>query len=172
MAPPVAMGIGAVGSVVGGFVGAAGARQEGQAAYQAAQFNAMISEYNRQVAERNKRQAIAQADVEGSDQIRVNRRQLSSIRAAYGASGLDLTGSTLDVMEDTAMEQELDVKRIKYKGEITAIGYEDEGRQHQMKAQLSRMEGEAALRASKTKALSSIIGGVTGAASIFYKGVA
>lgn len=167
---PMMLGVAVAGSIATGVIGAVGAMQEADATNQAAQYNASIQDYNRKVSERNKITTLQQADAEAADLESKNRRTLSSIRAAYGASGLQLTGSTLDVMEDTAIEQQLDVSRVRYKGQLTAIGYDDEASNFAAKAQLERMKGESALQAGKIKAIGSVVSGVTNAASMFYKG--
>lgn len=145
--------IGAIASIAGGVVGAMGAQQSAQAQAAAANYNAKVSDRNAQVV-RN------QAAAEQMDKDFEHRRQLGAIRAAYGASGIDPAGSPLDVLQDTAMEQELEVKRVGYEGELRAIEQGD-------KATAFRMEAKAAKDAGAIGAISSIIGGVSGAARGF-----
>lgn len=132
-------------AVVGGIVGAIGALAQADAQSKAAQYNA-------QVAERNATAARAQAVSEGIDTVANNRRKLSSIRAAIGASGVDIAGSPLDVIGDSAIEGSLDVARVKYKGEVRAAGYD-------ANAQLSRMEASSAKTAGYFNAAGKLLGG-------------
>lgn len=150
------MAIGLIGGIMSGITGMMAAQAQGEAAAAAANQNAQIAEYNRQVAERNKATALAEADAEARDVSRENRRTMASIRAAYGASGLALEGSPLDVMEDTALEQELDVAKTRYKGQLRAIGYQDEAANYKMKAELHRMEAASAARSSRISAVGAL----------------
>ena len=158
------MAIGIVGSLVGGVVSAMGAAQTANANAAAARQNAEIAKYNQAVAQRNKNAALAQADAQAADQERTNARQLASIRSGYGASGLALEGSPLAVMEDTALEQELDVQKGKYKGQLTALGYEDEAANYKLKETLYDNEAESASRAGGISVVGAIFSGITGAA--------
>ena len=139
----------AVTSIIGGVVGAIGA-------IQAANAQAAAAEYNRQVEERNKRAVLQQGDQAAVDQTLENKRRLAAVRASYGAANIDLAGSPLDVIEDTAIEQELDVKRIRYKAELGAI-------EHQDAATRYKLEAENATKAGRISAVSSILGGFTSA---------
>jgi len=87
-----------------------------------------------------------------------NKRVLSSIRTLYGSSGVSMTGSALDVMIDTKREQELDVKRVGYKGELAQIEQRDA-------RNLALMSADNARAAGSISAISSILGGVGSAAS-------
>lgn len=133
----------AAASVASAVVGAMGAMQQGKAQSQAANYTA-------QVADRNAKVARQQAGVEQDDQRRENQRQLGAIRAAYGGSGVEMAGSPLDVLEDTAMEQELDVERIGYRGKLRALGETD-------KAALARAEGDNAKSAASISAAGSLL---------------
>lgn len=157
------MALGVVGSLVSGITGMMAAQAQADAAADAAEQNARIADYNRKVAERNKNTVLAEADAAASDKQRDNRRVMSSIRASYGASGLSLEGSPLDVMTDTALEQELDVSRTRYKGQLQAIGYEDEGNNYKLKAELHRMEAASASRAGSISAVGALFGGLANA---------
>jgi hypothetical protein len=147
-----------IGSVVSGVMGAIGAMQQANATANAADQNARIAEYNRSVAKRNASATLAATAQDMQDKQRQNARNLSSIRAAYGASGLALAGSPLDVLEDTALEQQLDVSKVGYKGELKAIGYKDEANNFAMKAELSRMEADSARAAGPISAIGNIFG--------------
>lgn len=105
--------------IAGTAISAIGAIRAGQA-------QAAAANYNAQVAERN---AFISRDQAAADEQRQRiqaRRKLGAMRAAYGASGISLEGSPLDVLEDSAAEAELDALTIRYKGGVGAMGYEAE----------------------------------------------
>lgn len=152
--------IGALASVVSGVVGAMGAMQQAEAQARAAEYNAKIQERNALIADQNRKQAIETADVAATDKRRDNRRVMAQMRAAYGASGIEMAGSPLDVLEDTALEQELDTQRIKYEGTLRAregaismLGMRED-------ATLQRMEASSARSAGGIAAIGSLVGGV------------
>lgn len=130
--------------IAAGIISGVGAAFQALSAGAAAKQNAAIADFNKQVALRNRQTALAVADAEARDKVREGRRQIGSIRAAYGASGLDLSGSPLDVLEDTVSEQMTDVRRTQYKGELKAAGYSDEAANYQMKSDLYKQEASFA----------------------------
>ena len=141
MASPVTMGLMAVSS---GFR-TLGAMNEGRAAQKIANRNAAVSEQNAVIARQN---AKAQ---EESFRREATRRQ-GSRRAAAGASGLQLTGSPLAVLEDAAREEELDALEIRYQGTLQTQSYQNQ-------AGTQRFEGRAAKSQSISKAGAALLGG-------------
>src|SRR5262245_61027351 len=124
---------------------AAGSLYEGAAGKAAA-------EYNAAVATRNAGLARSQAAADMGDKARENRRYLGELRANFGASGLAFEGSALDIFEDQAAEAELEQRRIRYSGELRAIGFTE-------KAELERMKGKAASTAGILGAISAVVEG-------------
>lgn len=152
-------GLAAAASAVSGVIGAIGAIQSANAQAAAAEYNARIAERNSKIADQNRQMNIQTAEIAAEDKRRENRRVLSAMRAAYGTSGLELAGSPLDVLADTAIEQELDVQRIRYEGRVRGregaiqmLGLEED-------ATLSRMEGKAAKTAGYIGAAGSLFSG-------------
>lgn len=133
--------------IVGGAISAIGA-------IQSANSQAAAAEYNKDVAKRNRTMALGETRLAIEDKQLENRRQMGSIRAAYGSSGLQLDGSPLDVLEDTAVEQAYDVSKIKYQGRVKAAGYAEQ-------AALFKAEAKSAKTAGMIGAASAIIGGVS-----------
>lgn len=135
-------------------------------AIQSANAQASAAEYNAKVAERNRKEALRQTDSEVDRERRANRRQLASIRAQYGASGLDASfGAPLDVLEDSATEQERDVAAIERAGQLRAIGYTDE-------ANLQRAEAKNARRAGTISAVGTLFSSATSAFTSYSKAAA
>jgi hypothetical protein len=126
-------------------VSAVQAIQAGRAAKKQSEFNAAVADRNAGLA---RDQAAADADA----QRRHSQRVLGGIRAGYGASGITMEGSPLDVLEFSAANAELDRQNILYKGELRAMGYDDT-------AMLDRMRGDAAQSAGYEKAGSAILMG-------------
>lgn len=163
--------IAAVTSVAAGAVGAVGAIQQANAASASAKYNAAVQENNAKIIERNQRIALDQSNSEADAKARDNRRMLATIRANYGKSGLDMAGSALDVLEDSAIEGALDVQTIRYQGDVRALGYADEAAAQRSGAELSRMNAEAQQTAGYIGAASSLIGGVSKAGSSLAGGL-
>jgi hypothetical protein len=157
-------------AIVSGITGALGAMAEGDAKAAAARQNAEIAEYNRSVAIRNRGVVLSQATADAKDSQRELTRNLSTIRAAYGANGLALEGSPIDVINDTATEKSYDTTKILYKGDIQAAGYTDEANNYGMKAQLHRQEAESAPKIAMLSAATRFFGGVGSGASAWAKG--
>jgi hypothetical protein len=131
--------------LIGGVVSAIGSLAQAGAVQASA-------EYNAKVAERNRRAVLAQTDNEIVDQQIKHRRVLGQIRAAYGENGFEMSGSPLDVVADTTLEQSFDIAKLKYQGRMKAEGYTEQ-------ATLSRMEGKAAGTAGYIGAATGLLGG-------------
>lgn len=105
-------------TILGGAVSAMGAIQAGNAQASAAMRDEAIAERNAKIANQDRIQAVRTAQTASEDKARANRRQLASLRAAYGSSGFELAGSSLDVLADTSTEMALDERRIEYEGTV------------------------------------------------------
>ena len=81
---------------------------------------AKIDDRNALVADRNRLLALQTAKADADDRRRKTRRTLATIRASYGHSGVSMAGSPLDVLADTATEEELDARRIEAEGGVRA----------------------------------------------------
>lgn len=126
-------------------VAAIGAVNQGNAAAGAAKYNATMAKANAsaaryQAAEEEKRLRVA------------SRKQIGAMRAAYGASGVAMTGSPLDVLEESAYTAELDALNIRHAGELRALGLNAE-------AKLQGYYGRAAQVSSGIGAASSLLRG-------------
>lgn len=197
--------IGAIANVAGGIVGAIGQKKAGDAQASAtiaqaaankelAYAQARADEYNMSISQKNagyalteRKAVLDQSDSEALDQVRTNRARMSTIRASYGAAGIDLEGSPLDAIMATAIENEMDVKRIKYAGRVQAAGKAVEAEQHLDEAQLYKIMAEDARRAGdlgqasatsvaaaqrtagRIGAISSLFGGFSAAATSFAR---
>lgn len=123
----------------------AGALYQGQQARAAGDYNAAVAR-NNAIASRQ------QAEANAAAQQRKARMQMGAMAAAYGASGVTLEGSPMDVLEQSAAMAELDRQNILYSGELKAGGYE-------ATAGLELMRGRAAQTGSYFTAGSALLTG-------------
>lgn len=144
----VSTGLGVVGSI-----------QQGNAASAAADAEARNAERNRILADQDRQQAIRTAEIEAADKRREDLRHMASLRATYGASGLEIAGSPLDTLADTSSEMALDERRVSYEGQVRGregavrmIGFSEQ-------ASAARMRSSSSMTAGYLSAGSSLIGG-------------
>lgn len=182
---PFLMAAGAAMSMIGGAVGALGAQRAGADAAAAAKFkaqaeagtlnyNAALDELSAKISDRDRVVAIQQSFADAYDTNRKNVAQMGQIRAAYGWSGLSVEGSPLDVLEATAVEQTMDVRKTLYAGQVVAAGLQDKANMARAHASLLRtqannaliggdMTASSALAAANYQSAASLISGVSGA---------
>jgi len=127
----------------GGLLGAVGSIQKGNAANQSSQFNAGVMENNANFA--------SQQGAENQRRIRRSNAQFQGTQtASIGASGLQLSGSALNVLSDSAIEGELMALDAKVSSENKAKGLKAQ-------ASLERQRGKSARRAGFITAGSQIL---------------
>lgn len=166
--------IGAMGAQSAGQSSAAGARFRGKAEHDTAYYNAGLDEYSANISERDRGVAVAQSIADAKDVRTKNIAEMGQIRAAYGASGLSLEGSPLDVLEASAVEGNMDIRKTLYAGVVTAAGLTDRAAMARAHASLLRTQGDnalmsgditagAALDSANYQSAASLISGVSGA---------
>jgi len=111
-----------------------GAISSANAESNAAKYNAAVSKQNAQIA---RDQAVSDID----RQRRVAYRTQGQAVANYGASGVTLEGTPLDVLEQSAAEAKLDELNIKYNSELQALGFENTARLDRQRASNARTSG-------------------------------
>lgn len=105
---------------------------------QESQSKIAAAEYNAGVASENANQTRI-ASNEQERQFRVSsRKQLGQMRANYSASGVTLEGSPLDVLEESAMNAELDALQLRHGGEVKARAFENEMNIEKFKAKQAK----------------------------------
>ena len=145
-------------SLVGTAFSVLGALNQGQQAKSAAEYNAAVANNNAIAAKQ-------QAEANAAAQQRKARLTQGSMRAGYGAAGVGLEGSPMDVLEQSASMAELDRQNILYGGALKAGGY-------QATAGLELMRGDAAVTGSYFSAGSALLSGAAKAGSFNTTGVA
>lgn len=91
---------------------------EGSAASAADRFNADVAGQNSQIAAE---QAQMQLRQQQTDAV----RKLGAIKAGYGASGVTMSGSPLDVLADSYTQAQTDANTIIYNSKIKQAGYQN-----------------------------------------------
>lgn len=143
-------------------VGGVSAYESGQAQRQAGEYQAAVARNNQVLAEQNAQAEEARGRVLEEAKRNETANRQSGIRAAAGASGLDVnTGSPLRLQEDTALLGEQDALTVRNNAMRAAHGFRVQGMNYGAQAQLDMMTAENASRAGALGAWSSIIGGAS-----------
>lgn len=137
--------------VAGAAISAAGAMQQARA-------QSSASEYNAQLAERNAILARSQTEADTAVFRQQAELKQGSLIAAYGASGVTGEGSPADILAMSAANAKRDENMIRYKGDLTAMGYRET-------AVLDRMQGRQAIEGGNYAAASSLLTGAGNAMS-------
>lgn len=116
---------------------------------------AQSSEYNAAIARQNAVIAQQQGEAASQAQQRDSARQIGRMKAAYGASGVQLdSGSPLDVLADSAAMATLDNLTVKYNYALKAAGLQSQAAIDDMQAGTSRTSGVLGAGASALKGYS------------------
>lgn len=118
VALPIVLGVVGVGaSIIGGMAEANSARANGEATSAAELENADIAGQNKIITDSRRQIDVSTAEADAADSERSNRRNLASIRNAFGGSGTGVGGSPLDAMLDVATTASRDTSRIRQEGQ-------------------------------------------------------
>ena len=126
-------------------VGATGALYSGEQQRKAASYSADVAEH----AARSAQEKAAYDEEMHRERI---RKILSTTRSLYGKSGVDMTGTPLLALEESAAQGEMDALAIRYGGDVAAARQRSE-------AALLRMQGRAAQTSSYFQAGSTLLQG-------------
>jgi hypothetical protein len=128
---------------------------------QAADASAKVASVNAKNEEVQAGVAAQQAQLEAEQQRRQNRLRLGAQRAAAAKNGIDLSsGSIEDVMQDTAVQGELDALSTIYAGQTQASYLRG-------RASVSRAEARNYKSAGTMSAVTTLIGGAGRAAGTY-----
>jgi hypothetical protein len=187
MALPLLMPLFIATSVIGTAASALGAIQQSNATAKAARFNAQIANENATAAAQERAMQSAQFEREQSIIKDQTAREAESRRDkalrfsatqrnAMIASGGSMSGSGLELINDTDVQQELDVKNVEYNGlmraweknyqsRISDFSKSKEIRSFQLQSQLETQKAKSA----QSSLLPSLIGiGAQGASSLAF----
>lgn len=141
----------AAAAVAGQAIGAAGNIRQGNAAEAAGEYNAQIAEQNAQ--------ATRATAAEEERRLRVSsRKQIGQARANYGASGVQLEGSPLDVLEESAANSELDALTVRHQGEQQARSLEQYATLERFKGKNAQIAGYLGAAGNVASAAGSVGG--------------
>lgn len=170
----MATGFGAVGlgaTVAGGLLSAFGAQQSGTAQQSMYNYRAQVSRINAQIDRQNAEWARTKGETEATQYGMKAAQQRGQIKVAQAASGLDVnTGSNRDVQQSQAKIKDMDLATIRDNAAKIAYDYDSKAVMDENQASLDVMAGDYAKKAGDLKALSSIIGTVSGVSSKWQQG--
>lgn len=150
-------------AATGAVIGAAGTAFGAVAAKQQASQQAALANANAQATARD---AMFARDQAAFNEAR-SREQASRVagrqRAGIGASGVDFSGSPLDLLQETAIQSELDAQSIRRTGEFRAQGLDFQAEGDQYRANAYRAQGNTALTSGMISAGSQLASGLGGA---------
>ena len=128
---------------IGGFFSAYGQLIQGEAERDASYLNARQAEQNAVISLEQSAEEERRLRVQG-------QKVLGDMRASYGASGVTMEGSPMEVLKASAGAIELDALNIRTQGQNRYNAFRQEAR-------MSRMRGEAVMRASQFGAAASAL---------------
>ena len=150
MVDPITIAAGA--SAVSGVMGFKGNMSAARSAQQTAEYNAQVAENEAVLLARKKR------DEEESLRKQSDRLE-GTQRTMVAASGVQMTGSPLDVLAETYFSTNMDATMIQYASDVEQV-------QKQSEAALARAEGGARAAGLKYQAYGSLLSGGQKAATL------
>lgn len=112
--------------LIGAGISAGGQISQGMQAKDAAKYNAAVASQNAEATRQ-------QGDIAVAALRRQQAMKLGSMTASYGASGVSMEGSPMDVLGQSAAMMALDRLTTKYNYDLKALGYD---------AQVSQQEAQ------------------------------
>ena len=130
-------------------------------AYQQGKQTKMLNDYNAKVAMQNKIAVAEKAEYDKEQLKRRVRKLKGSTTVALAKAGVDSTeGTAIDLFEEMAINQEMDLMMIAYNADMKARGY-------QIDADTATYTGQMAYQAGKMKAAGTLL---TGGSSTYKYG--
>jgi hypothetical protein len=152
-------------SALGGILGASGASASGASASQLGMYQAGIAMQNAAIARQNAAYASAQGEQEAAKYGMGARQKAGEILTAQSASGLDVgSGSAKAVRDSQHLVSSIDMAQIRANAAKAAYDYNVQAGSFQQEAMLDIMGAKNAKAASKTNALTSIVGAASSVA--------
>lgn len=172
MASPTAIGAAGLGtSVAGSALSAFGAYSQGQSQSQMYGYQAQVAQINSQIALQNADYARMQGEQQAVIEGRKGAQQFGGIRAAQGASGLDVnSGSNAQVQASQKSTTALDLNQIRSNAAKTAYDFDVQSTEDVNQAGLYNAASSKAKTAGDIGALTSIVGGAGSVSSKWLAG--
>jgi hypothetical protein len=137
------MALGTVLMLAGGGLRAGGSLLEGQAGAKAAEFNEAVALRDAEFIEKS-------GELKAQNLRRMQAKELGQMRANFGASGVTLEGSPLDILAESAAFAALDLKTLQWNTAVKAQG-------KRIEAQFEQNRGESSLLSGNIGAASDLI---------------
>ena len=146
-----------------------GAYQQGQAASDAAEYNAAVARNNNIIAGQLATDALARGKIKEKQQRLLTERLKGKQRTAIASSGIVVDeGTALDVLMETAELGELDALTIRSNAEREAHGFRVRGRSFASQADLLEARAEGAGTAGEIAAAGTLLSGAGTVADKWY----
>lgn len=156
-------------SLLGAGVSAIGQGQQAQQQAAQANYQSQVARNNAELARRNAVLATDQGEKAAQASAMKTLQVQGSQRAALAAQGGDVnSGSSADIISDTAMAGKADQDAIRYNAALTAYGYEVQASGATGTANAYKMAGENATANLPYGIGSSLLGGASKAAGSWY----
>ena len=164
-------GIGLGATAGGGLLSAFGALGSGFANQRMFDYQASVARLNQQIAEQNARFAMQAGGVQGMEYGLRAGQQAGQMRAALGASNLDVrSGSAAQVIVSQQRVTQLDLDQIRSNAAKTAYGYRVGAAEAGAQASVYNAAAAQAPIAGAISAGSSILGGAASVSSEWLQG--
>lgn len=163
------LGVAAVGlGLIGTGISVYGTIQQGKAAKAQANFDAAQQEEQSAVAQYNAKSAMDDAERE-ADQLRdVRVRNLASQQTAVASSGLTISGSAIDVMRDTSIQSEKEVRMAKWRGATEAYNFGQKAKSLLTTSTFTRAAGRNYKRSANLSAVGQAFDGLSRAGTGYF----
>jgi len=153
----------AIASFLGSVIKSQGEKRSASAAALAYDSRAFQSEMEAADFENMARIERVSTGIEESRLRNIIDRTRGSQRAAVAKSGVELSGSSLDVIEYSAEQQELDALILRYAGESRALARERDAAMARLNASTLRAEGQVVRKSGRASAAGTLLTGGIGA---------
>lgn len=159
-----------VATVGGAGISAFGAYRQGQAASQAADYNAQLAR-NKAVLARQNAEWESAAGTQKIEQKQMDTRaNLGQIKANQASAGIDVNrGSAVDTTAGVVAAGQQDVTTLRTNAIRKAYGYQLDADADESRASLMQVEGKNAKTASKLQATADLLGGLGSAGGAYAK---
>lgn len=151
------MGAAAIALIASAAASAYGSYSQGQQQAQNYKAQAAVAARNAMLQRQQARTARQQAGAEEEAQRRQAAQFLGTQRAAIGQSGIGYGGSAGQLIEDSAIQAELDALNIRYGGEQQAQGLLEQARSSELESGLLRANAKQARAAGAMGAGTSLL---------------
>lgn len=147
-----------------------GQQQAGQASANAARYQAQVADNNAILAQQKAQQETAAGEQRAANEALKTRAQVGAIKAAQGASGVDVNdGSAVDVRSSAAELGQLNALTTRANAENQAYGYQTAATSYEAQADLDRSRASSAISGANAGAWGSLLSGASSVGKQYAK---